>query len=234
MASPGPAALPSCPPVPELRSPQPALSTEHTTSGKAPAPGVAGGWGRGAGAGGRQLSPVRPTSADGRGLPRAATAGRRRLLVEPLLSPPSVKSLSSLRATPLSTEALQNINNKEGKKREEKKKKERKAFIPQLPNQFFKGVGQKDLFRRRPKLLRGTCGALGLAGGARVRTRGPSAAQGAQAGGPRGALPPGGGRVGEVGGWAATALFDVESPAHPGAGIRGAPMSSNVRKFEER
>lgn len=34
-------------------------------------------------------------------------------------------------------------------------------------------------------------------------------------------------------GGAATALFDVEPPAHPGAVIRGAPMSSNVRKFEE-
>lgn len=40
-----------------------------------------------------------------------------------------------------------------------------------------------------------------------------------------GALPQGGGE--------ATALFDVEQPAHPGAVIRGAPMSSNVRKFEE-
>jgi hypothetical protein len=43
--------------------------------------------------------------------------------------------------------------------------------------------------------------------------------------GAKGALPQGGGE--------ATALFDVEQPAHPGAVIRGAPMSSNVRKFEE-
>lgn len=96
------------------------------------------GW-LGWGTGGRQLSPVRPTSADGRGLPRAATAGRRRPLVEPLLSPPSVKSLSSLRATPLSAEALQNINNKEGKKREEKKRK--KSFHSPTPKSIFQGGG---------------------------------------------------------------------------------------------
>ncbi|XP_028343131.1 proline-rich protein HaeIII subfamily 1-like [Physeter macrocephalus] len=64
-------------PVPQSR--QPALSTDQTGSGKAPPPG------------GRQLSLVRPTSADSRG-PRAATPVRRRPLVEPLRSPPSVQS----------------------------------------------------------------------------------------------------------------------------------------------
>lgn len=64
--------------------------------------------------------------------------------------------------------------------------------------------------------------ALGLAGAPGLALR---ARRGAgRKLGARGALPRGG---------EATALFDVEPPAHPGAGIRGAPMSSNVRKFEE-
>lgn len=66
--------------------------------------------------------------------------------------------------------------------------------------------------------------ALALAGAPGARAPG-QARSGAQAGGA--GSPPAGG------GGAATALFDVEPPAHPGAGIRGAPMSSNVRKFEE-
>lgn len=51
--------------------------------------------------------------------------------------------------------------------------------------------------------------------------------------GPGAALGAGWGRGSPPAGGATTALFDVEPPAHPGAGIRGAPMSSNVRKFEE-
>ncbi|TKC47824.1 hypothetical protein EI555_007186, partial [Monodon monoceros] len=57
------------------------------------------------------------------------------------------------------------------------------------PGAFFKGVGQQDLFRRRPKLLRGASVALGLAGA-------PRSALGAGHGagrkpGARGALPRG-------------------------------------------
>lgn len=69
--------------------------------------------------------------------------------------------------------------------------KKEKAFLPQLPNQFFKGVGQKDLFPGQAKLLRGTHGAFG-----RARAPEPALGAGRHAGrklGARGALPQGAG-----------------------------------------
>lgn len=129
----------------------------------------------------RQLSPGRPTSADSRGS-RAASPGRRRPLVEPLRSPRSAQS-GLARATPLSAEALQNINNKEGKK-------EKKPSFPNSQINFSKGCGGKICFEAYSNFGEGPAGSSAWPGRP-VRARG-QARRGAHAGGA--GSPPAGGR----------------------------------------
>lgn len=195
LASPGPAALPS------RRSPslnpgsQPSSRTKPA-SGRRHRPGDA--------SSARCVLPRPAVGVPGRPLlagavPRWSSCAPRRL-----------RSMASLGATPLG--ALQNINNKEGKK------EKRKPSFPNSQINFSRGWGRRICEEGDPNFCEGPAGRS-----ARPGLPGPRSGSGASRGR---------GEPSREGG-AATALFDVEPPAHPGAGIRGAPMSSNVRKFEE-
>lgn len=132
-------------------------------------------------------------------------------------APRRPRSMASLGATPLSVEALQIINNKEGKK------EKRKPSFPNSQINFSRGWGRRICLEGDPNFCERPAGRLAWPGRPGQRS-GPGAALGTSWGR---------GEPSRRVGGAATALFDVEPPAHPGAGIRGAPMSSNVRKFEE-
>lgn len=103
------------------------------------------------------------------------------------------------------------------------RKKKRKPSFPNSQINFSRGWGRRICLEGDPNFCERPAGRLAWPGRPGQRS-GPGAALGTSWGR---------GEPSRRVGGAATALFDVEPPAHPGAGIRGAPMSSNVRKFEE-
>lgn len=225
LASPGqqPSLLPA---GPRASIPKPALSTEHTGSGKAPAPGLAG---VGAGdANSARCDLPRPTV---RVSLEAATAGQRRPGGAAALPAVHEESVLAQEALLLALKLYKILIIKKAR-RGRKKKKEKLSFPNSQIN--FQGGGAEGFVSKATQTSAKDPRGARPGGGAPGPHSGDQRSAGSSSRGGRGG-PPAGGRGGlEVGGWAATALADVESPAHPGAGIRGAPMSSNVRKFEER
>lgn len=189
-------------PLPSRRSPPSSPAASPLCGSNRPREGAAA-WGR-------ELSPVRPTSAGSRGPRTAPSPGAAALPAVRAVWPRLGPLLSAL-------ELYKILITKKARKKKE-------SLHSPTPKSIFQGGGAEGSVSRTSQTSERGQRGVWPGQGPRARDRG-RAPRGAQAGGA--GSPPAGG------GGAAAALFDVESPAHPGAGIRGAPMSSNVRKFEE-